>query len=271
MRAASARVRARRRAIIAGRIVVAVLFLGGWQGAVSIGVLDPFFVGSPVGITRQLIAWLVDGTSQGPLWQQVWVTLEETMAGFALGAVGGVVCGVILGRNHLLADIFDLYIKIANSIPRVVLGSLFVIAFGLGMGSKIALAFVMVFFVVFGNAFQGVREADRAMIANARILGASPLQVTLTVVLPSAMTWIIASLHISFGFGLIGAVVGEFLGARQGLGLLIATAQGSFNANGVFAAMVVLAVLALAVDYAIGALERRMVAWRPVPNIDSAA
>jgi NitT/TauT family transport system permease protein len=152
-----------------------------------------------------------------------------------------------------------------------VLGSLFVIAFGLGMGSKVVLAFVMVFFVLFSNAFQGVREADRAMIANARILGASPLQVTFTVVLPSAMTWIIASLHISFGFGLIGAVVGEFLGARHGLGLLIATAQGSFNANGVFAAMVVLAALALVVDFAIGTLERRAVAWRPAQGIDSAA
>jgi NitT/TauT family transport system permease protein len=270
MRAAT-RARARRRTVVMGRIAVAVLFLGGWQGAVSVGLLDPFFVGSPLGITQQLVDWLINGTSQGPLWQQVWVTLEETAAGFLLGALAGIVSGVALGRNHLLADIFDLYIKIANAIPRVVLGSLFVIAFGLGMGSKVALAFVMVFFVVFGNAFQGVREADRAMIANARILGATPLQVTFTVVLPSAMTWIIASLHISFGFGLIGAVVGEFLGARQGLGLLIATAQGSFNANGVFAAMVVLAALALVVDFAIGSLERRAVAWRPVQNVDSAA
>jgi NitT/TauT family transport system permease protein len=202
---------------------------------------------------------------------QVWVTLEETALGFLLGALSGIVCGVVLGRNHLLAEVFELYIKIANAIPRVVLGSLFVIAFGLGMGSKVALAFVMVFFVVFGNAFQGVREADHAMIANARILGATPLQVTFTVVLPSAMTWIIASLHISFGFGLIGAVVGEFLGARQGLGLLIATAQGSFNANGIFAAMVVLAMLALVADFAIGTLERRAVAWRPEQRIDSAA
>src|SRR3546814_15347338 len=110
------------------------------------------------------------------------------------------------------------------------------------MASKVALAVVMVFFVVFANAFQGVREADRAMIANAQILGASPLQITTAVVIPSAMSWILASLHVSFGFALVGAVVGEFLGAKQGIGLLISTAQGAFNANGVFAALLILAV-----------------------------
>ena len=174
-------------------------------------------------------------------------------------------CGIVLGRNRLLADIFSTYIKVANSIPRVVLGSIFIIALGLGMASKVALAVVMVFFVVFANAFQGVREADRAMIANAQILGASPLQITRAVIVPSAMSWILASLHVSFGFALVGAVVGEFLGAKKGVGLLISTAQGSFNANGVFAAMVILAVLALAVEAIITLVENHLVKWRPVP------
>jgi NitT/TauT family transport system permease protein len=150
-------------------------------------------------------------------------------------------------------------------VPRVVLGSVFIIALGLGMPSKVALAFVMVFFVVFGNAFQGVREADRAMIANAQILGASPMQITRTVIIPSALSWILASLHVSFGFALVGAVVGEFLGARQGMGLLISTAQGAFNANGVFAAMIILAVMALAVEFVITQVENRLVKWRPQP------
>src|SRR5882672_3555232 len=112
-----------------------------------------------------------------------------------------------VGRNGLLADVFSIYIKIANSVPRVVLGSIFIISLGLGMASKVALAVVMVVFVVFGNAFQGVREADRNLIANARILGASNRQVMLSVVVPSALTWITASLHVSFGFALVGAVV----------------------------------------------------------------
>jgi len=122
---------------------------------------------------------------------------------------------------------------------------------------------VMVFFVVFGNAFQGVREADRHLIANARILGASKRQVMTSVVIPSALTWITASLHVSFGFALVGAVVGEFLGSRQGLGLLIATAQGTFNAAGVFAAMIVLAIVALIAELIITLIENRLVKWRP--------
>ena len=179
----------------------------------------------PSTIADQIWTWITEGTSQGPLWEQVLVTLEETVLGFLIGAVLGIICGVALGRNRLLADVFSIYIKIANSVPRVVLGSIFIIALGLGMASKVALAVVMVFFVVFGNAFQGVREADRNLIANARILGASPRQVTTAVVIPSALSWIIASLHVSFGFALVGAVVGEFLGSREGIGLLIATAQ----------------------------------------------
>jgi NitT/TauT family transport system permease protein len=164
----------------------------------------------------------------------------------------------------LLADVFSIYIKIANSVPRVVLGSIFIIALGLGMASKVALAVVMVFFVVFGNAFQGVREADGNLIANAKILGASSRRITYSVVLPSALTWILASLHVSFGFALVGAVVGEFLGSRQGIGLLIATAQGAFNAAGVFAAMIVLAVVALLAEFLLTQLENRLLKWRPV-------
>jgi NitT/TauT family transport system permease protein len=183
--------------------------------------------------------------------------------GFLIGSVLGIVCGIALGRNRLLSDVFSVYIKIANSVPRVVLGSIFIIALGLGMASKVALAVVMVFFVVFGNAFQGVREADGNLIANARILGASDRSVTFSVVLPSALTWILASLHVSFGFALVGAVVGEFLGSRQGIGLLIATAQGAFNAAGVFAAMIVLAVVALIAEFLLTQLENRLLKWRP--------
>ena len=131
------------------------------------------------------------------------------------------------------------------------------------MASKVALAVVMVFFGVFGNAFQGVREADRYMIANMQILGASKRQVTMGVVVPSALSWILASLHVSFGFALVGAVVGDFLGSKQGIGLLISTAQGAFNAAGVFAAMIVLAVVALATDYLLTTLEKRLLKWRP--------
>lgn len=260
---AQAAIRRRRQLIIGLRVAVLIVALVGWETAARLKWIDPFFYSMPSMIYDQLVEWMRDGTSQGSLWMQVAVTLEETVIGFLIGSVAGVFCGIVLGRNKLLSDVFSLYIQIANSIPRVVLGSIFVIALGLGMASKVALAVVMVFFVVFGNAFQGVREADKYMIANARILGASPRQITFAVVIPSAMSWILASLHVSFGFALVGAVVGEFLGAKEGIGLLISTAQGAFNASGVFAAMIVLAVVALGADFLLSSLEKRLLKWRP--------
>ena len=260
---AQAALKRRKYLIIALRLSVLVIVLGGWELSARMKWIDPFFYSMPSMIWNQIVEWLRDGTSQGPLWQQVLVTLEETVIGFLIGAVAGVICGIVLGRNKLLSDVFSIYIQVANSIPRVVLGSVFVIALGLGMASKVALAVVMVFFVVFANAFQGVREADKYMIANAQILGASPRQVTMSVVIPSAMSWILASLHVSFGLALVGAVVGEFLGAKEGIGLLISTAQGAFNASGVFAAMIVLAVVALGADFLLTRLEKRLLKWRP--------
>jgi NitT/TauT family transport system permease protein len=175
----------------------------------------------------------------------------------------GVVFGIVLGRNRLLADVCGPYIKAFNAMPRVVLGSIFVIALGLGMPSKVALAVVLVFFVVFFNAFQGVREVDRNLLNNARILGANERQISTSVILPSALTWIIASLHTSFGFALVGAIVGEYLGAEKGIGLMIATAQGTFNANGVFAAMLILALVAIVAESFVTWLENRLIHWRP--------
>jgi NitT/TauT family transport system permease protein len=268
--AAARQAAVRRRVLVNGlRIGFLVVVLGGWELAARLGWIDPFFIAMPSAIAAQIYDWMMEGTSQGPLWQQVLVTMEETVIGFLIGAIMGIAAGLVLGRDRLLADVFSIYIKIANSVPRVVLGSIFVISLGLGMASKVALAVVMVFFVVFGNAFQGVREADRNLIANARILGASNRQVMLSVVVPSALTWITASLHVSFGFALVGAVVGEFLGSRQGLGLLIATAQGTFNAAGVFAAMIVLAVVALIAEFLITLLENRLVKWRPAQLADT--
>ncbi len=267
-RKAIARAVNHRRLVIFLRIALAVVTLLGWELAVNAGWIDAFFFSKPTAIYEQLAIWLTEGTAQGPLWHELLVTMEETVLGFLIGSILGIFFGIALGRNKLAADVFSIYIKVANAIPRVVLGSIFIIMFGLGMGSKVALAVVMVFFVVFGNAFQGVREADKNLIANAYILGANKRQVTFSVVFPSALTWILASLHVSFGFALVGAVVGEFLGARHGIGLLIATAQGTFNAAGVFAAMIVLAVVALAAEYLLTAIENKLLKWRPAQFVE---
>lgn len=254
----------RRRVFVnAIRLAIIVVLVGGWEGLARVGAIDPFFFGQPTRIIAQLQLWVSNGTEAGPLWVQVRVTLTEALLGFGVGVVFGVVAGVALGRVRLLAEILSPYIKALNAIPRIVLGSIFIVWLGLGMPSKVALAAVLVFFAVFFNAFQGTREVDRTLVANARILGAGRRQVTLHVFLPSTLTWIVASLHISFGFALIGAIVGEFLGAERGLGLLIAKAQATFDANGVFAAMVIIAVVALAAEFLIGLLERVLLAWRP--------
>jgi NitT/TauT family transport system permease protein len=263
--------RRRRTLMWAARAATLVIVIGGWQLLTSAKIIDPFFWGQPSGIVKQLNDWVQHGTTYGSIWLQIWITMKEAVLGFVVGVVTGVVIGVLLGQFRFMADVFSPYIKITNAIPRIVLGSLFTVALGLGVTSKVALASVLVFFVVFFNAFQGVREVDRNLLANARVLGASRSAITRHVVVPSALTWIIASLHVAFGLAIIGAIVGEFLGAQKGLGLVIANSQNNFNPNGVFAAMVIIAVLALTAEGLIGLLERRLLSWRPPSHSEAAA
>ncbi|MGV9295954.1 MULTISPECIES: ABC transporter permease [Amycolatopsis] len=263
--AAARRSRRRTHAFLVHTVQAAVLvvILGGWQLLVQGDQHAIVLYGLPSGIFDRLRSWVTEGTALGSLGSQIWTTIEEALIGFAIGTVLGIVCGIALGRIRFLSEVFGPFIKVLNAIPRIVLGSVFVLAFGLGLESKILLVIVLVFFGVFFNAFQGTREVDRTFIANASILGASRWQVTRQVVLPSAFTWIIASLHVSFGFALIGAIVGEFLGGYAGLGVLIKNAQGTFDASGVWAAMVIMGVVALIAEWLITRLERRLLRWRP--------
>jgi len=252
------------------RLLLVVLWLGSWELSART-FMNPFLYSMPSRIWDKLVTWFTDGTSQGTIWINIWVTLEEAAGGFVLGVLVGVVLGVLLGRSVFFADVLAPFIKAANAIPRIVLAALFVIWFGLGMQSKIATAFVLVFFAVFFNAFQGAREVDKTLIDNARILGAGRWALMRTIVLPSATSWILASMHVAFGFALIGAVVGEFTGADRGMGLLIQQAQGNFDAAGVYAGMVVVTVVALLAEFLIGQLEKRLTSWRPQNNANSAA
>jgi len=254
----------RRQFTVAGlRVLLAVVFLGSWELLARLGWIDPFFTSQPTAVAAKLWYWITQGTELGPLWEQALVTMEEAVGGFVVGSILGIVFGVALGRNRLLSDVTGPYIKAANAIPRVVLGALFAVSLGLDIKSKIATAAVLVFFVVFFNAFQGVREVDRNLIANARILGAGNRQLTTEILIPSALSWIVASLHTSFGLALVGAVVGELFGATQGLGELIYNAKNLFDIAGVFAGMGLLAAMALVAEALITALEDRLIKWRP--------
>lgn len=264
--AAAARVRARVRrhrwTVYGLRAALLVAVLAFWEVSVNLW-FDPFFYSKPSLIWHKLVVWFTEGTAQGPIWQQIRYTLQEAVLGFILGAIVGILLGILLGRARLLAEVLQPYIQAANAVPRIVLSALFIIWFGLGMSSKVATAFVLVFFPVFFNAFQGAREVDRNLVNNARILGAGRGQVLRSIVVPSATSWILASLHTAFGFALIGAIVGEYAGATHGVGLLISTAQASFDSAGIYAGMVISTVLALAAELVLGLLERRLLKWRP--------
>jgi NitT/TauT family transport system permease protein len=256
-------VTSRRLRVLAAQLVLLIIIFGGWQLLTTLKIVDPFFFGQPSGIVSQAWNWVRHGTNFGSIWLQIWTTMEEAILGFLIGVAGGVIFGVLLGQVRFLSEVLSPYIKAVNALPRIVLGALFVIILGLGMSSKVVLAAFLVFFVVFFNAFQGVREVDGNLVNNVRVLGASRMQVIRNVVLPSAMTWIIASLHVAFGFAVIGAIVGEVLGAQHGLGVLITDSQNNFNADGIFAGMIIIGAVALIAEWLISLLERRLLAWRP--------
>ncbi|MBU6512712.1 MAG: ABC transporter permease [Betaproteobacteria bacterium] len=249
--------------VLATQIAIVVVLLATWEAMVNAKILDPLLYGQPSKVVEQLWFWITQGTPNGSLGEQIGITLLEALIGFVIGTVLGIVFGVGLGRIAFLARVFGPFIKVVNAIPRIVLGASFIVMFGLGLLSKVMLVIVLVFFGVFFNAFQGTREVDKNFIANAQILGASPWQVTTKVVIPSAFSWIIASLHVAFGFALIGAIVGEFLGSQAGLGNLIRQAQGTLNQNAIWAAMLIMAVIALLAEWLITRLEHRLLRWRP--------
>lgn len=254
-----------------GRIALAVVVIGGWQWFTAAGWVDKFFFGQPSEIWHSLVQLFTEGTAFGTIWENLWITVQEAFMGFLLGTFVGVVLGILLGSNRYLSAVVGPYIRIVNSIPRIVLGSIFIVAFGLGVFPKVLLAAVLVFFVVFFNAFQGVREVDQNLVGNVRVLGASPFQVAVHVTIPSAMTWIIASLHTAFGFAIIGALVAEVLGAQHGIGLIISQAQGTFDPNTVFACMVIIAAITLGAEYLISLLEHSLLKWRPPSRSDAQA
>jgi NitT/TauT family transport system permease protein len=175
----------------------------------------------------------------------------------------GLACGLWLALAPTASLILDPYIKAANSMPRVILAPIFALWFGLGIWSKVALAVTLVFFIVFFNVYQGVREVSPVVLANARMLGASQRQLLRTVYLPSATSWVFSSLHTAVGLAFVGAVVGEYLGSARGVGYLILQAEGTFDVNTVFAGIVVLTAFALLLDGLVGRVEKRLMKWQP--------
>jgi NitT/TauT family transport system permease protein len=247
-----------RSAVIAAQAGLALLVLGAWQAGASAKLLDPFFFSRPSDIAGRVATWIANGS----LWRHLFVTVEESLLGLAIGAAFGITLGFALARAPFAARVLDPYIKMLNAVPRVVLAPLFLLWFGLGIWSKVALAVTLVFFVMFFNTYQGVRDADRVIVDNVRMLGATKRQLVRHVLIPSALTWIFSSLQASLGFAMVGAVVGEYLGAARGLGYVISQAEGTFDTTGVFAGMTVLAVVVVVVSAGVTRLERWLLRWK---------
>ena len=219
-----------------------------------------FFFGEPLRVAERIWAWFV---TDADIYKHLGVTLTETVLAFGIGALGGLGGGLWLALSPMASAILEPYIKAMNSMPRIILAPIFAVWFGLGIASKVALGVTLVFFIVFFNVYQGVKEVSPVVLANARMLGASQKQLLRHVYLPSATSWVFSSLHTSVGLAFVGAVVGEYLGSSQGVGYLILQAEGTFDINTVMAGILVLTMFALALDAAVGRIEKRLMTWQP--------
>jgi NitT/TauT family transport system permease protein len=241
-----------------------------WHAMTTPGVIPPFFFdndrqaafffGEPLKIFGRIWNWFFVARD---IYVHLWITLLETMLAFVIGTFFGLVMGLWLALSPIAAAILDPYIKALNSMPRVILAPIFAVWFGLGVASKVALGVTLVFFIVFFNVYQGVKEVSPVVLANARMLGASQRQLLRHVYLPSATSWVFSSLHTSVGLAFVGAVVGEYLGSSAGVGYLILQAEGSFDINTVMAGILVLTAFALVLDALVGIAERRLMKWQP--------
>lgn len=218
-----------------------------------------FFFGEPDQIFLRIWEWFAGGE----IYRHLFVTLYETLMAFVIGTVSGLFVGLWLARAPTAAAVLDPFIKGLNSMPRVILAPIFAVWFGLGPASKIALGVTLVFFIVFFNVYQGVREVNPTVLASARMLGATNRQLMRTVYIPSGMSWVFSSLHTSVGMAFVAAVIGEYLGSAEGVGYLILQAETTFDMNTVMAGILVLTAFALVIDRAVTELERRFMRWQP--------
>lgn len=241
------------------QVLLLVVMLALWHFLVQFGILPKFFFGEPSKVFANIFDWF----ATGEIWPHLGITLLETLLAFFVGLALGVVVGLWLGLSNTAALLLDPYIKALNAMPRVILGPIFVVWFGLGIWSKVMLGVTLVFCIVFFNVFQGVREVSPNILASARMLGANSRQLLRTVYLPSATSWVFSSLHTSVGMAFVGAVIGEYLGSARGVGYLILQAEAVFDVSAVFAGIIVLTIFALLLDWCVTLIEKRLLIWKP--------
>ncbi len=241
------------------RLALFVAAMLGWHVLTQSKILPPFFFGEPLKVFAQIWKWF----SSGSIYPHLAITLLETMLAFFGGTLLGLVAGLWLGLKPTASALLSPYLKALNSMPRLILAPIFAVWFGLGLWSKVALGISIVFFLVFFNVYHGVREVNPVVLANARMLGASKRQLLRMVYVPSAMTWVFASLHNAVGMAFVGAVIGEYLGSVKGIGYLILEAEGIFDINAVLGGVITLTLFAYGLDMIVTWAERRLLRWQP--------
>ena len=240
------------------RAAVLVLLLGGWEWAVRSGRADAFFFAQP----STIWAFLVDEFAEGGIWLHIGVTLRETLLGFAIGAAAGIVAGIVRTQSAFVAGVTDPFMTILNVLPRVALAPMFIIWFGIGEMSKVALAISLVFFILMLNTEAGMKSLDREMIVTMRALGATSRQLFWKVMLPGAVPAIFGGLRLGVVYSLLAVVVGEMIAARAGLGQRIAFHSASFRTEGVLGTILVLAMIGLALNFLVARAEQWLLRWR---------
>jgi NitT/TauT family transport system permease protein len=225
-------------------------------------IADEFFISRPTVVAAKFAALVTSGR----LFFHGGITVVETLSGFIAGAASGILVGLLLGRNQGLAKLLDPILIALNSLPKVALAPLFIMWFGIDMGMKIILTATIVFFLVFINTYNGVRNVSPELIEILRLMGARERHLIAKVIVPSALQWVFAGLQLSIPYALIGAVVGEIMAANRGLGFLLQDAAGQLDTGGVFAALLAIIVLALFLQWVVRIAEKRLTPWREVSS-----
>jgi NitT/TauT family transport system permease protein len=228
-----------------------------WQWAAG-RLIKEIYVSKPTAVAERLYELF----SSGEIYPHLWTTGQELVLGYVIGVTGGILAGYALGRSPRLASIFEPYVMAFYGIPKIALAPLFIIWFGIGIWSKIALAGIMVFFLVFYNVYTGVRSVDRELVNLTLVMGANQRQLTYHVYLPAAAPYVLLGMRMAVPYSVIGVIVGEFTSSTQGLGLFIHEASSTYDPAGVFAGIVILLAFVVVANVLAGRLERRFLRWK---------
>jgi NitT/TauT family transport system permease protein len=244
--------------VVFGRLLLFAAILLGAELGVRSGVMSPIFFSSP----SQILAVFVEQLREGTLLYDIWVTLFETVSGLVLGAALGMSVGLILPQLRSFSQVIEPFLMTLNGIPVIVIAPLFVLWLGIGIFSKLGISIYIVFFALFIPVYTGSIRLERELVDALYVMGATRAQIFWKVILPSSLPSVYTGLKIGAGLSLIGAVIGEFVASRSGLGHMILYASGTLDTPSLYLGIIVLAGFAACLSGAINALGRILVRWR---------